>query len=60
MSDDLIARYRDLRRCVTQERRRLARSGKLPSQRFLRRARLLVEVDERTFRELLRELRTMR
>ena len=57
MSDDLLARYRELQRWVTQERRRLAKSGKRGSQRYLRRARLLVEVDERTLRELLRELR---
>ena len=55
--DDLLARYRELRRWVTQERRRLAKSGKPASQRYLRRARILTEVDERTFRELMRELK---
>ncbi len=56
---DLLARYCALQRWVERERRRLARTGERPTQRYLRRARLLVEVDERTFRELVRELRAV-
>ena len=56
VSVDLLTCYRELRRWVVRERRRLAKSGKPASQRYLRRARLLVEVDEQTFRELVREL----
>ncbi len=53
----LLARYRALRAWVARERRRLARTGKKPSQQYLRRARLCTEVDPLTFRELARELR---
>ena len=54
----LLARYRRLRAWVEGERRRLARTGKRPTQRYLRRARLVTEVDAVTLRELMRELRT--
>ncbi len=57
---ELLARYRALGRWVEREQKRLARTGERPSQQYLRRARLLVEVDERTFRELVRELRAAR
>ena len=54
---EIMARYRALRLWVERERRRLARTGERPAQRYLRRARLLTEVDAITLRELLRELR---
>lgn len=53
---DLLARYRALVRWVEQKRARLERTGGRKSQRYLRRARLLLEVDELTFKELAREL----
>ena len=53
---DLMARYRALVRWVEQERRRLEKTGGKKSQRYLRRARLVLEVDELTFTELVREL----
>jgi len=56
---DLVARYRALRRWVERERRRLEKSGERPTQRYLRRARLIVEVDAITMRELVRELAQM-
>lgn len=55
--NDLVARYRALQRWVERERRRLERAGARPGQRYLRRARLVDEVDPRTLRELVRELR---
>jgi len=55
---EILARYRALQRWVWGERKRLTRTGEPKSQRYLRRARLLVEVDEVTFRELVKELRT--
>jgi hypothetical protein len=55
--NDLLARYRRMRAWVASERRRVARTRERPSQRYLRRARLLIEVDDVTFRELARELR---
>lgn len=54
---DALARYRAMRRWVERERRRLKRTGERPSQAYLRRARLLIEVDATTFRELVQELR---
>ena len=54
---EVLARYRRMRAWVARERRRLARTGERPSQRFLRRARLVTEVDAVTLRELMRELR---
>jgi hypothetical protein len=53
---DLLARYRALVRWVELERARLERTGDRPTQRYLRRARLVLEIDEVTFRELAREL----
>jgi len=43
---NLMARYRALVRWVEQERRRLERTGGRKTQRYLRRARLMLEVDE--------------
>ena len=57
---DVLARYVRMRAWVARERRRLERTGKRPSQRYLRRARLLVEVDAVTMRELVRELAALR
>ena len=54
---DVLARYGRMRAWVARERRRLARTGKRPSQRYLRRARLVDDIDPRSLRELLRELR---
>ena len=54
---DVLASYRALRAWVARERRRLERTGERPSQKYLRRARLVDDVDPITFRELLRELR---
>lgn len=51
-----MARYRALKRWVERERARLKETGQRPSQRFLRRARLALDSDPRTLRELLREL----
>ena len=51
-----MAQYRALVRWVERERLRLERTGERKSQRYLRRARLVLEVDEVTFRELVREL----
>jgi len=53
---DLMARYRALQRWVERERGRLEKSGERPTQRYLRGARLVVEVDAVTMRELAREL----
>jgi hypothetical protein len=53
---EVLARYRALVRWVERERRRLEKTGDRKSQRYLRRARLLLEVDALTFRELVREL----
>lgn len=53
---DLLARYRALVRWVEQERIRLERTGERKSQRYLRRARLVLDLDELTFKELVREL----
>lgn len=43
-----------------RQRRRLECTGERPSQRYLRRARLLDQVDLVTLRELVRELRAVR
>src|SRR5688572_21828497 len=55
----VMASYRALVRWVERERRRLARTGERKSQKFLRRARLVVEVNEVTFRELVREMESV-
>jgi len=56
---EILARYRAMRRWVVRERRRLKRAGERPSQTYLRRARLVIEVDSTTCRELVRELRAL-
>jgi hypothetical protein len=57
--NDLLARYRALQRWVVRERRRLKRTGQRPTQRYLRRSRLVDDTDPTSLRELLRELRAM-
>jgi len=54
---ELLARYRAMRRWVERERRRLEGTRERPSQRYLRRSRLVDEIDPLTLRELVRELR---
>lgn len=56
---EILARYRRLQAWVRQERRRLDRTRKRPSQVYLRRARLLMDMDHVSLRELLRELLAM-
>jgi hypothetical protein len=56
---ELIALYRRMKAWVARERRRLERTGERPTQRYLRRSRLLIDVDAITFRELVRELVAM-
>ena len=53
---EILACYRRMRRWVERERRRLEKTGERPSQIYLRRARLVIEVDAVTMRELVREL----
>jgi hypothetical protein len=53
---DLLARYHALRRWVDRERRRLKKTGERPTQRYLRRSRLVDSIDTITLRELVREL----
>ena len=55
---DILARFRAMRRWVERERRRLEKTGERKSQRYLRRARLVDDVDPITLRELVRELRS--
>ncbi|MEQ1895049.1 MAG: hypothetical protein ABL998_21115 [Planctomycetota bacterium] len=52
-----MARFRAMERWVERERRRLEETGERKSQRFLRRARLVDDVDPLTLKELLRELK---
>ena len=54
-----MAKYRALVRWVERERARLEKTGERKCQRYLRRARLVLEIDELTFRELARELETV-
>lgn len=54
---ELMARFRAMERWVERERRRLEETGERKSQRFLRRARLVDDVDPLTLKELLRELK---
>ena len=54
-----MARFRAMERWVERERRRLEETGERKSQRFLRRSRLVDDVDPLTLRELLRELRAI-
>jgi hypothetical protein len=56
---EVLARYRRLQAWVRRERRRLERTRERPSQVYLRRARLLVDMDHLSLRELLRELLAM-
>ena len=53
---NVIASYRRLRAWVASERRRLASTGERPTQKFLRRARLVDDIAPITMRELVREL----
>ncbi len=53
---DVLRRYARLRAWVQRERRRLERKGARPSQQYLRRSRLVDDVDPITLRELMREL----
>ena len=53
---EILARYRAMCRWVERERRRLEKTGERPSQRYLRRSRLVDDVDPVTLRELLLEL----
>ena len=53
---EVLARYRAMKRWVERERQRLERTGGRKSQRFLRRSRLVIDVDPITLRELIREL----
>ena len=55
--DELVVRYRRLRAWVLRERKRLAKTRERPTQRLLRRARLLDEVSVATLRELINELK---
>jgi hypothetical protein len=48
-----------MRAWVAAERRRLERTGDRPTQRYLRRSRLVDDVDLITLRELVRELRAL-
>ncbi len=57
---DVFTRYARLRAWVARERRRLVHTGERPTQRYLRRARLVIEVDAVTIRELVREMRAIR
>lgn len=57
---DFLRRFRDLQRWVERERRRLKQTGERATQRYLRRSRLVVDVDPITLRELVRELRLIR
>ena len=56
---EIVARYRALVRWAERERRRLEKTGERPSQHYLRRARLIIEVDAITMRELVRALAQM-
>ena len=56
---DLLRRYVRMRAWVTLEQRRLEKTGERKSQRYLRRARLVDDVDTITLRELVRELRAL-
>jgi len=54
-----MAGYRALRRWVERERRRLEKSGERPTQRYLRRSRLVDSTDPLSLRELIQELTTI-
>jgi len=57
---EILARYRRMRAWVARERRRLAKSGERPTQRYLRRSRLVDDTDPLSLRELVRELCTLK
>ena len=57
---EILPRYRAMCRWVERERRRLEKAGERKSQRFLRRSRLVDDVDPITLRELVRELRSIK
>ena len=57
---EILTRYRALKRWVEGERRRLERTGERKSQRYLRRARLVDDIDPMTLGEILKELRSLR
>jgi hypothetical protein len=54
---EVLARYRAMRRWVERERRRLEKTGERKSQAYLRRSRLVDDVDPITLGELIQELR---
>lgn len=56
---ELLARYRRMRAWVERERKR-RRPEERRDQRYLRRTRLVCEIDAVTLRELLVELREFR
>jgi hypothetical protein len=56
---DVLARYRAMKRWIEREWRRLDRTGERPSQRYLRRSRLVDDIDPLTLRAFLRELRDL-
>ena len=56
-ANEILPHYESLKRWVERERRRLEKTGERKSQRFLRRSRLVLDVDPITLRELVRELR---
>lgn len=56
---DVLVRFRAMKRWVERERRRLERTGERKSHTYLRRSRLVDDVDPITLREVLRELRTL-
>lgn len=53
---EILSLYRRMCRWVERERRRLKRTGERPTQRYLRRSRLVDDTDPLSLRELLREL----
>jgi len=57
---EILARFRALQRWVAREQRRLEKTGERKSQTYLRRARLVIDTDPISFRELLRELQRLR
>ena len=56
---EVLVRFRAIKRWVERERRRLEKTGERKSQGYLRRARLVMEIDPITLRELVRELRAV-
>ena len=56
---EILARYHAMKRWVERERRRLARTRGRPSQKYLRRSRIVDDTDPVSLRDLLRELQTV-